>query len=347
LSITRNSLVKEDKNVDRKASFYQKNHVSSREMTTQKITTFLFAFFSLVIASFFVFTNQAHAGTVTWVGVSNGSWHSPANWDAGQVPSSTSDVVIASNTQNFVLATSTISFSTLTIGGAANATNTLILSGLISSGGNITLSASGTLSFATTSAQSITGTLLISSGGTLTHERNWTAQTSTINFSAAAVTVNSGGSINVDEKGYNPNSSSAGRGPGAGGNNGAFSGGGGGHGGNGGIDPFGVVARGIGYCTISGPTTVGSSGGGSSSGSSFGAPGGGLISITTTGTTTLNGIIVARGGTSISGTAGGGGAGGGIKIVAPVVTGTPSTFSVAGSAVDIKTAGASSAKPGS
>jgi hypothetical protein len=329
LSTTLTGSVKEGKNVNRKAGFCQKNHVYSKKMNAQRVTTFFLTLFSLVIASFFVTINQVHAGTVTWVGVSNGSWHSPANWDVGQVPSSTSDVVIASNTQNFVLATSTVAFSTLTIGGAANATNTLILSGSISSGGNITIAASGTLSFATTSAQSITGDLLIQSGGTLTHERNWTAQTSTINFSATTVTVNSGGSINVDSKGYNP-VSSVGRGPGAGAANGAFGGSGGGHGGNGGVGSFSVNAGGVGYCAISGPATVGSSGGGLSNSATLGGPGGGLISITTTGTTTLNGTILARGGTAGSGA--GGGAGGGVKIVASVVTGTPSTFSVAGSA---------------
>lgn len=302
---------------------------TSRAMFWKKSNNFLATLF-LFFVGLFLPLEYASAGTVTWVGVQNGSWHAPANWDVGQVPSSTSDVVIASNTPNIVLATTTINFSTLTVGGAANATNTIILSGVIGTGGSITIAASGTLSFATTTAQAITGSLIVQATGTLTHEQNTTAQTSTINFSANTITINAGGSVNVDGKGYKAplSTQSTGYGPGAGTPNGAFSGSGGGHGGNGGNETFSVNIGGVGYCTISDPSTIGSSGGGLTNGSAAGGAGGGLIRLTATDSITINGTITAKG--AVGGSNSGGGAGGGVKLVAGTIAGTPQSFSVAG-----------------
>lgn len=212
----------------------------------------------------------------------------------------------------------------VTIGGGY--TVTIPSSHTINAVADITIQNTGVLEQANTLTQTISGTLLIESGGELTHSNNSTSHLYSVNFAAANVQVNSGGVIDVDGLGYdNGGTSSDGNGPGKGlfGNKQSS---GGGHGGDGGDSP--AVAGGTGYCDVTGPTTIGS-GGGSDLGSSA-ADGGGLIVLNVSGTFTLNGTITADGNNAGTGDQSGGGAGGGINITAGTIAGTPQGVTLTG-----------------
>jgi len=166
-------------------------------------------------------------------------------------------------------------------------------------------------------------------GGTLTHTANGTTAQGvmhTVNINASGnITINAGGTINVDYKGYAHLSGVDGNGNGPGG--GIFvspNGGGGANGGNGGSS--GGAAGGTAYCNVSDPASSGPGSGGAARNGWFqGGAGGGLIILNAAGTATVNGNIYARG--EQSGT---GGAGGSVKIVAGVVAGTPQNFDISG-----------------
>ena len=148
----------------------------------------------------------------------------------------------------------------------------------------------------------------IAATGTLTHEYNTIAQDYVIDITAANFTIVSGGTINVNAKGYQSST-----GPGEGADHGDSSGGAG-YGGDGGN---GDVAGGSAYGSITAPTDIGSGGG---NGGGGGGKGGGAIKLTITGTTTVTGTIYANGGNG--GYDSGGGSGGSIYITTGVLAGT-------------------------
>jgi len=287
--------------------------------------TFFFAFV------FFCLPFSVQAATVTWDGsAADGLWETDANWDSGVVPTALDDVII-DNVTTTLSTGQTASFLTLTVGLGTNPTG-LVLIGDIASGGDITIANQGTLVQSNAVAQSITGTLVIQSGGLLTHQQNGTVQAYEVDFSASNVNIQAGGSINVDARGYSGGVSSnyPGYGPGGGGGNNFSGAGGGGHGGHGGAGSS--FLGGAGYCSLVDVATIGSGGG---SDGHDGGYGGGLIRLNVSGTLTINGTISAKGARfrdtdSDIYTYNGGGAGGGVNLSAGTVAGTPQLFTLAG-----------------
>lgn len=197
----------------------------------------------------------------------------------------------------------------------------------------LTMGADGVLDFRdfTTSTTITFSTVTVQNTGKITNGSNTTAQSHVINLIATTMTIDSGGSIDVDAKGYSANNGTGN----GGGNN--CAGGGGAHGGNGG------ASQTWGECTSSGGTAYGSStnpatigsGGGTRNGNTAatGSQGGGLIKLNITGTLTINGTITADGAASTGSNGGygfGGGAGGGINVSAATLAGTPQSITVTG-----------------
>ncbi|MBU1178613.1 DUF2341 domain-containing protein [Patescibacteria group bacterium] len=176
--------------------------------------------------------------------------------------------------------------------------------------------------------------LIIESGATLNHGNNSTAQDHIVNISASNdITINGGGSVNVDGLGYDggDNEGNNGYGPFTGmglatGNRG----GGGAHGGDGGNSTAGS-GGGVAYCSLADPdnmaTYLGSGGAAGYQGDDGGA-GGGLIMLSATNTITVGGTISAVG--EDGGWIGAAGAGGGVRLYADTIAGAPSSFNVAG-----------------
>lgn len=144
----------------------------------------------------------------------------------------------------------------------------------------------------------VLGTLTIQSGGSLSHSANTNAESHKLTVIAETVTVASGGSINIDGRGY-----SGGNGPGTG----TSAAQGGGHGGLGGgtTSAYGVIAA---------PIALGSGGG-----TSNGGAGGGALKLEVSGTLTVDGTLSANGGPASGAT--GGGSGGSIWVVAGTLVG--------------------------
>jgi hypothetical protein len=154
---------------------------------------------------------------------------------------------------------------------------------------------------------------------------SWLAYSNTSGYYSYALTVTSnatiqaGGGIFFDGRGYGP-----GLGTGPGGTySGSYgiSGGGGGHGGYGSASAYGATG-GNSYGSISSPTSAGS-GGGNGYGISTnnqGGYGGGALQMTVSGVLTLNGQITANG-TGGIGQSSGGGAGGAIYLTVGTLTG--------------------------
>ncbi|MCK5487398.1 MAG: hypothetical protein KAI86_14375, partial [Desulfobacterales bacterium] len=133
-------------------------------------------------------------------------------------------------------------------------------------------------------AISTAGDFSIGTAGILTTEINTTTQQYVIDITAANFTIASGGTINVNSKGYQRS-----EGPGQGINAGWA--GGAGYGGNGGNGS--AAAGGSAYGSITAPTDIGSGGGDYQN---TGGIGGGAVKLTVTGTTTIAGTISANGG---------------------------------------------------
>lgn len=277
------------------------------------------------------FSEFTYSAAVYWDGGAGTSdWNTAANWNPDGVPTSSDDVTVTSTVN--IVTSAAISFSTLSIGQDSGTTfATTTISHAITSGGSITIKNQGSLIQNTTTQLSITGTLLIESGGILTHTANTSAQNYEVDISGATVTLNAGGTINVDGKGYTPSSISGGTGNGTGGGrgSGAAAGAGGAHAGNGGT---GLNTGGTGYCDLTAPVTIGSAGGNGSTGdANSGGTGGGLVILNATGTLTVNGTVSAKGSAPSSGNSGGG-AGGGVSLTAGTIAGTPQSFTVIGGA---------------
>ncbi len=212
---------------------------------------------------------------------------------------------------------------------------------------NITIQNGGTLIQGNALTQTITGTLKIESGGTLTHTANTSSQAYEIDFSAANVTIDIGGVITADGKGYAGGNGPAG---GKGGRNGTYclevipvtddnrcSGGGGAHGGDGGNAQAWNNLYGEGgtaYGDITNLVTIGAGGGGrDGTPAGTGSQGGGLILLNVSSTMTINGTITAdgvAGNGSNGGFLDGGGAGGAINITTSRITGTPEGITITG-----------------
>ena len=278
-------------------------------------------------------TQQAHGGiAITWTGSGDGtSWSDTANWDLSRVPADGDDVTI--DISATVSTTAAISFDTLTIGdGAGVVTSTLRLAHDITVGDDITVRQGGELAQYGTSTKTISGTLAVNSGGYLTHGGNIDSQVNELDLSVATFTLDSGGVVYLNGKGYIVKTTVGGNGfgPGFGHGSGATGGAGGALGGDGGDGASGLDPGGTGYCDVTNPSTIGSAGGSGSGGANGGGSGGGLFMLTASSAVTLNGKILAEGGVGIN-TNGAGGAGGGVKVdSAGAIVGTPQSFSVAG-----------------
>ncbi|MEA3248842.1 MAG: hypothetical protein U9Q03_00605, partial [Patescibacteria group bacterium] len=150
----------------------------------------------------------------------------------------------------------------------------------------------------------------VKNGGTLTHEANSSTHVNEIDITCTSLDVESGGTIDVDGKGYG-----AGLGPGDGADNGNAICSGAGYGGNGGRSNY-DEAGGTTYGDAKQPADLGSGGGIYSSGSNAG---GGMVKAICTGTITVNGTITSQGVGSLQD---GGGSGGSVWLDAGTVAGS-------------------------
>jgi uncharacterized repeat protein (TIGR01451 family) len=220
-------------------------------------------------------------------------------------------------TNNGTISWETIDFQggTLTNNGLVSApeltlTNiTFVNSGTLDiSDNSVTIGAAGILE---QNPDTTLANLTILSGGVLSHTAG-----DNLNLTVSNLTIEPGGSINVDGKGYGPAS-----GPGKGISSGSYMGGSGaGYGGNGGAASNGL-AGGTAYGSLTMPTDLGSGGGNGYSGA--GGAGGGAIKLYVSGTLTVNGTISANGKNGGTGRwgAGGGGSGGSIYIITDTLSG--------------------------
>ncbi len=156
------------------------------------------------------------------------------------------------------------------------------------------------------------GNVTINNGGILTHGANTDTKQYFIDLTMDNLIINTGGQINVSEKGYaGGGSQKDGYGPG-GGSYAMGRGGGAGYGGNGGDGRYG--RGGSSYGVLSEPNDLGSGGGGSHYRS--GGTGGGMIKLVVGGTLNLEGSILANGNNGIyyNSRGSGGGSGGSVWI---------------------------------
>jgi len=185
------------------------------------------------------------------------------------------------------------------------------------SGSDLTIQDGGTFTQEHTGTIEV-DTVTIESGGTLTHCDNTTLKVCQVNFETTTFTVQSGGTVNVDGKGFDSTT-----GDGQGGD--AAAGGGAGYGGAGG---HGIVSStsqnngGAAYGSATGPVDLGSGGGDdTNAGGQQGGAGGGVIRLNVTGTLTVSGTISADGANFVA-NEGGGGSGGSIWLTVGTLTAT-------------------------
>jgi hypothetical protein len=137
------------------------------------------------------------------------------------------------------------------------------------------------------------------------------------------LTIDAGGKINADVRGFKTES---GPGKGTAGSGGWY--GGGGYGGWGGMGNYIAGSRGTNYGSVTAPDMPGSGGG------RFSAPpggvGGGWVQIEAGDQVVVNGSITANGGPGGAGSGNGAGSGGGIYIVCHTLTGSNGTISADG-----------------
>lgn len=187
----------------------------------------------------------------------------------------------------------------------------LILSGTANSGGNLNIQNGGVLEIRRGAVVNDFTSIVIESGGVLTHSANGASQAYWAQLQVTSLDLQSGGKINVDGKGY-----SSGAGPGAGcGQFGSSRSSGGSYGGMG--SPGSTSCIGNTYGSIKNPNEIGSSGGIVPGTNANGGAGGGFVKINAA-TLTLNGVISANGqepACPSSGAAcGGAGSGGAVNI---------------------------------
>lgn len=236
------------------------------------------------------------ATTRTWTGEGgDNDWFNSANWEAADasdnVPQANDTVVIDSG--SVLLNTSTPQLASLTLAGA-------------------------TLTFTNWTTALKADTVVIDNGGTLTLPGDFAndGMSNRVWIICHNFTLENGGEINANARGFAKFYGPGAGGMNAGGNNG---GGGGGYGGWGGRGSGGNVGNV--YGTPEAPEFPGSGSGGYSFVHAGGAAGGGAVRIAATGTVTINGNIFANGGHS-SNSYGGGGSGGGVWISSDTFGGT-------------------------
>ena len=265
---------------------------------------------SFAIFAFFIFALPALGATRTWDGSDSTSWTLDANWAEGTAPTSTDDVVINgsyTNAPTLDLSGGTTTINSLAIGSSATSVLTV-------SNGNDT-----------TNKLTVTGDITIGGSGTITHTTNTSAETNKLNIEANNITIDSGGKIDVNEKGY-----SGGYGPGVGGfTNGGLYRHGGGYGGPGG------ASGGSAYGSLTQPINLGS--GGADSGCKAG---GGAIKLSISGTATINGTISSNGGNSTGSYYVGPGSGGSVWVITGTLTGSGSIITNGGTGESTGRAGA-------
>ncbi|GAB4146262.1 MAG: hypothetical protein OHK0017_06560 [Patescibacteria group bacterium] len=152
----------------------------------------------------------------------------------------------------------------------------------------------GITTFRNTASFGAINNMTVSSTGYITSQNNTTAKVYTIDLNVSNLTINTGGAINVDGKGFRggQTTSENGYGPGAS-NYGSPSSGGAAYGGVGGNGSGGPGSTNT-YGSISQPTDLGSGSGYAYSGGA-GSNGGGAIKLTVTGTLNNSGSISANG----------------------------------------------------
>lgn len=278
-----------------------------------------------------------NAAAKTWDGeASDYNWCSAANWDNDALPTSTDDVTLDNATTTIFSGSCDMSFLSLTIGGTSS--TTLELVGNITSGTNITIASQGTLRQKNSSEQTISGNLVVASGGLLTHGDNTGINSGinySINFSAASIDIQAGGSVNVNGLGYDGGGDRQnGFGPGGGeSSDNTLGAAGGGHVSNGGNGGSSAITGGVSYGDIFDLLTIGSGGGGPYMSATRGGDGGGLIILEASGDINIDGLISANGSDAEDSTSleeAGGGAGGAIKLIADNLSGSPTSLSAKG-----------------
>ncbi|MCK4946368.1 MAG: hypothetical protein KAS59_08915, partial [Alphaproteobacteria bacterium] len=245
--------------------------------------------------------------SVTWDGSESTDWTVDANWVEGTAPTSGDNVTIDGNYTN--APTLNLTSGSTTIKGLSLGENNVSV--LTLSNGN-----------STTNKLVVTGDVNVGATGTLTHTANTTEETHIINMEAANLTVEVGGFINANYKGYQSS-----EGTGQGGD--AERAGGAGYGGNGGIGSYAGATGGISYGSITEPDDIGSGGG--RYGGSLGGSGGGAVKLIVFGTTTIEGDIITNGQNESSNGRGGGGSGGSIWINTGILAGAGSITANGGS----------------
>ncbi|RLC38738.1 hypothetical protein DRH27_01550 [Candidatus Falkowbacteria bacterium] len=195
---------------------------------------------------------------------------------------------------------------------------------IVQSGGDLTASSSAT------SGTTYGNSFGIDMGGDITIQSEGMI-TGNVMATATEIDVQVGGSIDVDEKGYQKQ---AGLGAGIYGGV-SYCGTGAGHGGTGGKRPG--RENGPIYGSTTYPTLLGSGGGNDEDGSG-GGYGGGAIILSISGTTTINGIISANAGDGYAAQCGGG-SGGSILIETNTLAGIGTTSAVGGKAYESCAAG--------
>ena len=245
--------------------------------------------------------------TRTWTGSGTDTLCStPANW-GGTIPQTGDNIVINSGSKNV----------TWDAGCPSTVNSFLMDTGYT---GTVTIDTvyDGQGSFTTFT---VTNDLTINSG-TMTHDQNTNTETYRLKVSVGRnLTVGSGGSMNVDGKGYWHAAAYGTWGVGPGAPPDRWLPSGGGYGGQGGLAPiWGPAGIGRTYGSITAPTDIGSTGEMNNGGPSGG---GGAIMLTVAGLTTINGTISAMG---LSGSPGGWcagkGSGGSAYITTGSLTGT-------------------------
>jgi hypothetical protein len=190
-----------------------------------------------------------------------------------------------------------------------NTATAIFSSGTAGRVNNVTVGSGGRLESASSTPLYL-NTLTVSAGGIVTHATNSSTVQYKLDISASStVTVNPGGSVDVQGKGFAAN-----RGPGAGSITAANCGFGGSYGGLGGLHTCSGGSIGVAYGSVSQPTDLGSGGSYNNS-----TAGGGAIKIFSPSTITIDGVITATGATTTAAFSAAG-SGGSVWLDAPTIT---------------------------
>jgi hypothetical protein len=264
-------------------------------------------FFLLALIVSVIGPMSLQAADRTWDGgAANSNWFDAVNWDGNIVCPEAGDNVYIGSTGGGVVVTG----MTAWLNDFSITNNTLIMSNL--------------------DARILATNVYIRNAATVTHMTNtdtdaaggWTPD-SRVYIVCTNLTIDAGGKINADVRGFKTES---GPGKGTAGSGGWY--GGGGYGGWGGMGNYIAGSRGTNYGSVTAPDMPGSGGG------RFSAPpggvGGGWVQIEAGDQVVVNGSITANGGPGGAGSGNGAGSGGGIYIVCHTLTGSNGTISADG-----------------